>query len=158
MKHSIVTYEKRYFKGIKVEGGISVNSIDPYLIPNTWNLFFSQYLNKIQNQTTQPHFIGLEYYEEGFQETGNFDYYCMAEITEKQECKDDLFVVELPEGRYIEFPIEFSNIKNEIQNVYEYIRSNKIKVEMMFDYEDYLPEYNYSQKGAILNFCLKLRD
>lgn len=156
MKYFIKEYETRYFAGIEFPNGINPNSDDIIKISSLWNEFFDKYNDLVQNKVEPNHFIGLEIYPFDFRETGIFDYCVLAETNQKIETSENITTKKLKEGRYICFPIQFDNIRDEIQSVYNYIKEKQIKVHMGFDYEDYLVGENYGEAGAVLNFCLLL--
>ncbi len=157
MKYFIKEYDTRYFAGIEFENGVS-NLDDMKKIPKLWDKLFVTDLKNIQNTKSPHHFIGLEMYGLDFQETGTFDYYAMIETEGLIEPNLGIVTKKLKKGRYICFPIPFDQISQEIKLIYDYIKSEKIKVHMGFDYEDYLPTEDYGEAGAILNFCLLLEE
>ena len=158
MKYFIKEFDTRYFAGIEFPDGINTDSDDAKKIPDLWETFFENINDNITNKVNPNHFIGLEIYPFDFRETKTFYYYVLAETKELIEESDIVTTKKLKKGRYICFPIEFDQITEKIQKVYQFIKREKIKVHMGFDYEDYLPEENYSKPGAILNFCLRMED
>jgi len=157
MKYTEKEYETRYFAGIEYEGGIDLNNrIDD--IHNVWNSFFNNDLEKIKGKKEPQKFIGLECYPPDFHETRLFDYYALVQLDELYEVEEGLVTKKLPAGKYISFEIKFDEMKEEIHKVYKYITDNDIQVHKGFDFEDYLLNQNYGEKGAILNFSLMLED
>ncbi len=77
----------------------------------------------------------------------------------KELVKKDGFVSKkLPKGKYIEFEINFDNLHDEMQKVYQYVKENNLTIHYGFDYEDYLKGQDYNKDDAILNFVLKLEE
>jgi len=158
MKYFIKEYGVRYFAGIEFPGGVNIRKNDSQNIPNLWEVFFKDHLSKIKDLVEPNHMIGLETYPFDFMETGIFDYSALVETNNLVEAESGGVTRKLKAGKYICFPIPFDDIVTEIQRAYKFIKAQKIKVHMGFDYEDYLPEENYLEAGAILNFCLLLED
>lgn len=158
MKYFIKEYDTRYFAGIEFPEGIRLQTDDVKKIPQLWDKFFNFYNPLIKNQVEPGHFIGLECYPYDFHDVKVYDYFVLAETKEVMEPRDDITTKKLKKGRYICFPIKFDDITNEIHKVYEYIKSEEIKVHLGFDYEDYLVSENYNERGAVLNFCFLLDD
>jgi len=156
MKYFIKEYETRYFAGIEFPNGIQPNSDDARKTPDLWNRFFSEVSDRIDNKIEPNHFIGLEIYPFDFAETGQFDYYALAETETLFKETEGLVTKRLKKGRYICFPIRFDDIMNDMQRVYKYIKEQNIKVHMGIDYEDYLVGEDYNKPEAVLNFCLLL--
>lgn len=158
MKYFIKSYETRYFAGIEFPGGINPQSEDIFDIPDLWDKLFSHYVQTIDQKIKPHHFIGLECYPFDFSEIGVFDYFALVETGALIEVPEGLVTKKLKKGRYICFPIQFDRIREDIQQVYAYVKAEGIKIHMGFDYEDYLVDENYGESGAILNFCLLLEE
>lgn len=156
MEYFIKEYQTRFFAGIEFPNGIQLKKNDMKKIPQLWDTFFNQYVQSIPNQVEPNHFIGLECYPFDFQETGDFDYYVLGETEGLIEPVEGIVTKKLKAGKYICFPIPFDQITTHVQKVYKFIKDEKIKIHMGFDYEDYLPDQNYGAAGAILHFCLLL--
>ena len=156
MKYFIKDYDTRYFAGIEFPEGVRLQTDDNKKIPDLWDKFFNKYNQTIDGQVEPNHYIGLECYPFDFMESKVFDYFVLAETKDLLEINDELVTKKLKKGRYICFPIRFDQITSEIKKVYEFIKKENIKVHMGFDYEDYIPEENYSEPEAILNFCFLL--
>lgn len=153
MKYIIKDYPERYYMGVEHPGGLIVGK--SHSITKTWDEFFEndyQFLDDIKNGGK---FIGLECYPPDFKETKQVDYFVLCEVNNVSK-KEGFISKKLPKGKYICFPIKFDDITSEIGNVYKYVKENDIKVSFSFDYEDYLSEQDYQKKSATLNFCLKL--
>lgn len=158
MKYFIKEFDTRYFAGIEFPDGINTDSDDVNKVPDLWDTFFENVSENIVNKVEPFHCIGLEIYPFDFNETKTYYYYVLVETNELIEESDFITTKKLKKGKYICFPIEFDQISEEIQRVYQYIKREKIKVHMGFDYEDYLPDEDYTKSGAILNFCLRMED
>ncbi len=158
MKYFIKEFNTRYYAGIEFPDGIKAGTDDVKKIPQFWDRFSKQEDNMIQNQVTPKHYIGLEIFPFDFMETKTYYYYALVETQSLIEEVKGITTKKLKKGKYICFPIEFDDISNEIQRVYRFIENEKINVHMGFDYEDYLPEENYMERGAILNFCLRMEE
>ncbi len=156
MKYFIKNYDTRFFAGIEFPGGINPQAEDIYEIPDLWERLFGHAVGQIDHKVVPHHFIGLECYPFDFSETGSFDYFALVETERLIDVPEGLVTKKLKKGRYICFPIHFDHIREEIQQVYAYIKAERIHIHMGFDYEDYLVEENYGERGAILNFCLLL--
>jgi len=154
MKYFVKEFETRYFAGIEFPDGVNIPNGDADRISEIWDDFFQTDLDSIQDKKQPNHYIGLEIYPFDFKDTKTFYYYALVETKGLIEPEEGLVTKKLKKGKYICFPIEFDNIRQEIQKVYKFIQEKKIKIHMAFDYEDYLPEENYNASGAILNFCL----
>ncbi len=157
MKQIVKEYEVRYFAGIEYEGGIDLkNRVDD--IPALWDNFFSNELENIQKKHTPLKYIGLECYPPDFSETKMFDYYALVQLNELISVSDNLVTKKLPAGKYISFEIKYDEIKTEIHRVYKYLKEENIKIHNGFNYEDYLNDQNYGEKGAILHFSFLLEE
>lgn len=156
MKYFVKEYDTRYFAGIEFPNGVKVNTDDLKKIPKLWDEFFEKYSKLVPDKLEPNHLIGLEIYPFDFMDTGIFDYSVMVETNHLVEPPEGMITRKLKAGRYICFPIEFDQISSQIKKVYEYVKEKKINVHMGIDYEDYLPEENYGEQGAILNFCFLL--
>lgn len=157
MKYFIKEYDTRFFAGVEFENGIS-NLKDMQNIPKLWDRLFGSELKRIQNQKEPNHFIGLKMYPFDFMETKTFDYYAMVETNGLIDPVQGIVTKKLKKGKYICFPTPFDKIKEEVQEIYDYMKQEKIKAHMGFDYEDYLTTEDYGKPGAILNFCLLLEE
>jgi len=155
MKYKTMEFENRYFIGIEYPGGVQPGS-DPKF-GQLWDDFLGEDIKLLSDVTHKNKFIGLECYPPDFKETKTFDYYALLETNELVK-KDGFSSKKLPKGTYILFEITFDDIRDQIQNVYKYIRENNINIHYGFDYEDYLQEEDYTKSGAVLNFCVKLVD
>ena len=143
MKYFIKEYETRYFAGIEIPEGINYKNKNLSKIPKYWDIFYKEICSKIDNQIEPNHYIGLEVYPFDFKETGIFDYNILAETKKLIIEKENIITKKLNKGRYICFPINYSNVFKEIQKVYQYINDQNIKIHKGFDYEDYLLNENY---------------
>ncbi len=158
MEYTIKDFETRYFAGIELADGISVNSNDKAKIPELWNKFINKYLPEIENVMEPQKFIGLEIYPFDFMETKNFYYYAMVQTEKLIESKGEIVTKKLPKGKYISFPIKFDDIINEIGRVYAYIDKEGLNVHMGFDCEDYMATEDYTKKGATLNMTFLMEE
>jgi predicted transcriptional regulator YdeE len=158
MKYFVKEYETRYFAGIEFPNGIRPNTEDIKQIPALWDKFFNEYNSLVDNKVEPYHNIGLKIYPFDFKENGIFDYCVLAETEKLVESKNDIITKRLKAGKYICFPINFTQISSEIQKVYKFVKEKEIDVHMGFDYEDYLVGENYGEPGAVLNFCLALEE
>ncbi len=157
MKYVIKEYDTRYFAGVELPDGVQSMDDIPK-ISGLWGDLFQNHITKIQNQKQPNHFIGLETYPFDFKETGTFYYFALAETNGLIEPTEGIVTKKLKPGKYICFTIEFDKISSQIQQVYNYIKENDIKVHVGFDYEDYLEGQDYGGKGALLDFCLMLEN
>lgn len=155
MKYIIKDYPERYYLGIEHLGGIKVGI--PNTISKTWDEFFEKDYKFIEDVKDGGKFIGLECYPMDFLESKELDYFVLCEVTSIVH-KEGFISKKIPAGRYMCFSINYSNIPKEIAKVHKYIKDNNIKVSYSFDYEEYLSSQDYTKKGSILNFCLKLID
>ena len=142
MEYKVKDYETRYFAGIEYEGGVVPN--EPHTIPQLWDDLFHSHLATISDIKNPNKFIGLECYPPDFKETKTFDYFALVETNTLIESTETISTKKLPAGKYISFPIRFSNIPQDIHKVYQYIKENDIKVNRGFDFEDYLEDQDYS--------------
>lgn len=153
MKYIVRDFNERYYTGLE-----HIPSLKPGVenqIPALWQTFMKKALPLLKKAELKNNFIGLECYPPDFMETKEFDYFALIET--KYLIHNDGFVSKkLPQGKYISFEIEFDQIHNEIQSVYKYIKDHNVPVHYGFDYEEYLPEEEYQNKGAKLYFTLML--
>lgn len=156
MEYFVKEKETRYFIGAEYEGGIDIQS--PFDLMPFWGEFFHRHLPTIQNKTEPNMMIGLECYPPDFDQVKLFDYYAMVQVTNIDYIPDNCVAKKLPKGEYISFLIEFDDIRNEIQRVYEYIKEKNIQVNHGFDFEEYINDYDYQKPGAKLYFSLLLKD
>lgn len=153
MKFIKKEYEERYFIGVELEGGIDFES-QPQ-INELWHEFMNNDLKLLGNVDMMNQFIGLECYPPDMMETKKFDYYAMVQV-EKLIKHPGFVTKKLPKGTYINFQVEFDRLHDEIQQVYAYIKEQKINVHMGFDVELYTPGVDYSKPGATLFFSFML--
>jgi hypothetical protein len=154
LKHRIKEHPERFFIGIEYEGGITSDMISQ--IPTLWESFMSD-IQLLKEEPLKQKFVGLECYPPDFMETKVMDYYAMVETTSLIE-HDGFVSKRLPAGRYIEFDVQFDQLHDDMQRVYQYLKDENMAVHTTFDYEDYLAEENYSEPGAMLRFCFLLND
>lgn len=149
MKYEIRELNERIFCGmsIKVTPGEGNNKI-----PSLWHRFMTEGSELLKDVKRGTKNIGLEAYPGDFMETHEFYYHAMVEIIEKVDI-EGMDTVVLPKGKYIFFELEFDDISNQIQAIYKYIKESNINVNYAFDYEDYLENQQYNQKGQILNLA-----
>ncbi|MFK5883213.1 MAG: GyrI-like domain-containing protein [Candidatus Izemoplasma sp.] len=153
MKYIIKNYPERYYLGIEHLGGITIGK--PNSITKTWKDFFDNDLNFIEDIKDGGKFVGLECYPIDFLETKQLDYFVLCEVKSVIH-KEGFISKKIPAGKYICFSINYNDIPKEIVKVHQHIKENDIKVSYSFDYEEYLSSQDYTKKGSILNFCLKL--
>lgn len=157
MKYIVRDFEKRYFAGIEMPGGIRSDA-EVKKIGDLWNTFFNEVESSIQSKVGNGNYIGLECYPPFFEEEGVFDYYALVETHEKEEVTGNVITKKLPKGKYISFQIEFDDISVQIKEVYKYIQDNNIKIHPTFDYEEYIEGENYMEKGAKLYISFLLEE
>jgi predicted transcriptional regulator YdeE len=155
MNYKISEYKTRFFIGVEYEGGVKSGS-NPKL-GELWNIFLSEDLKLLIDVPNYEKFIGLECYPPDFKDLKTFDYYALLETKELVK-KDGFVSKKLPKGKYIEFEINFDNLHDEMQKVYQYVKENNLTIHYGFDYEDYLKGQDYNKDDAILNFVLKLEE
>lgn len=155
MKYTFKEKKERFFIGLEYEGGVSLEGNNDF--GDVWHDLFDEKMIFLDNIETTNNFIGLECYPPDFKESKTFDYYALVE-TKKLEKVEGFISKKLPKGKYICFRIKFDEAKDEIRKVYNYIKENDIKVHMGFDYEQYLDNEKYDEKGAVLDFCLLLEN
>lgn len=155
MKYIVRDYKERYYLGLEHVPTIKAGTT--HQIQELWQRFLGEVYPTLNKAELHNNFIGLECYPPDFYETKEFDYFTLVES--KFLIKMDGFVSKkLPKGKYVSFEIEFDDLYNEIQNVYQYIKEHKMNVHFGFDYEDYIKDQNYSEKGAKLYFTLMLNN
>lgn len=152
MEHFERYYEERYFIGIEFAGGVTPDKIDK--IPSLWEEFMSD-LSLLKPLPLKRKFIGLECYPPDFKDVWEMEYYAMVQ-TESQVEHSGFVTKKLPKGNYLHFNISFDHLRDDIQNVYAYLKEHQIKFHKTFDYEEYLEDEDYSKSGARLNFCFLL--
>ncbi len=155
MKYIVRDFEERYYIGLEhiptIKAGV------PHQIPDLWDTFMTKAYPILNKAELYDNFIGLECYPPDFLENQEFDYFSLVES--KYLIKMDGFVSKkMPKGKYISFEIEFDSIHDDIQKVYKYVKEHNVKVHYGFDYEEYLPNEEYREKGAKLYFTLMLEN
>lgn len=152
MNQIIKKYHERYFIGLSLQLKPGVNNDE---IPKLWHKLFNDIIPSLEDEIVIKHYIGLEEYDEDFMTTHELKYSAMVEV--KNKIESDYYQQTLPKGTYVAFEIEFDDIMNEIGRVYDYVKKNKMGVSYAFDYEDYLPNQDYSKREQKLHFTLKLK-
>lgn len=155
MKYITREFPERYYIGVEYEGGITPGK--PNKIGDLWSVFFNEDMKLLNGVELIDEYIGLECYPPDFKETRQLDYYAMAQTKELVKI-DGFSSKKLPEGKYISFEVQFDNLYNEIQQVFNYMKENDINAHMGFDFEEYINGQDYMKDGAILYFSLLLED
>lgn len=153
MKHIKHKFPERYYIGVELEGGIDYEQL--HKVNQLWHDFMNDDLKLIGDVDLTMNFIGLECYPPDFMESKIFDYFALVQ-TKALIHRDGFVTKKLPAGTYISFVVEFDQLHDQIQHVYEYINEHKVPVHMGFDYEDYLQGEDYSKPGAKLHFTFLL--
>lgn len=154
MKYEVKDYKERYYAGIEIDGGVTLGEVEN--LPLLWNKFFNEVLKEIPSKKKGNPVIGLECYPPDFMETKTFDYYTLVETSELIESTDTYITKKLPKGKYISFEVGFDTLKDDIKNVYKYIKEHNVKIHKGFDFEEYLEGQKYYESGAILHFSFLL--
>jgi len=147
--------KERFFIGIEYDGGAKLGEVNNF--GQLWSTFLNEDLKLLGDLEHLSKFIGLECYSPDVMETRMYDYFALIETSELVK-RPGFVSKKLPEGEYIFFEIEFDDIHQEIQKVYQYVKSKNINIHQGFDFEDYLPEYDYTKGGAKLNFAMMLEN
>jgi len=155
VKYEIKEFDTRYFAGIEHPNGVDI-SLKQMDLQKTWTELFKVHPEKIENKVEPNNFIGLECYPPDFMDEKVFDYYAMVQTKELVHGIDGIVTKKLPKGKYVQFEIEFGNLKEEIQKVYRYVKDNEMKINNGFDFEQYIDGQDYSNSDAILLFCFLL--
>lgn len=153
MKYTIKDYKERFYMGVEYIGGLTVGSKSD--VKKSWTEFFENDYQYLENAKEGGNFIGLQCFPPDFLESKMLDYFILCEVNEVTN-QEGFISKKLPEGKYLLFPIKFSDKDKEIIKVHTFLKKTDIKVSNSFDYEDYLVDEDYSKKNAVLNFCLKL--
>jgi len=154
MKYIIQEHPVRFLIGIEFEGGVAEDQISQ--IGTLWEEFMKD-IGLLQDLPLERKFIGLECYPPDFMEDQRMDYYAMVQTTTHVE-RDGFVTKRLPAGKYIQFEIAFDRIHAEMQQVYQYLSKQKIRVHSTFDLEDYWEDQDYGSPGAKLFLSFLLED
>ena len=156
MKYKKFYQDDRYFAGIEHHTEITFGELED--VNDTW----SKMLGGLQKEVlmkTEPHqMIGLNCNSIDYDETNKVTYYALVETIDLIKQKDFIVTKKIPKGNYISFDIEYDNLGLERKRVYDYCKTEGIKVHKGFDYEHYISGQRYSEKGAIVTLCLMIED
>lgn len=155
MKYRIESYDTRYFIGVEKQGGILLGKEEN--IETLWKEFISEDSTLLNHLVEPVHYIGLDCYPPDFKEEKRFDYFVMAEVTNKEK-QAGFTLKKLPAGRYMIFQIPNEQVQTQIRKVYQYVNENNISVHMGFDYEDFSSTNKFFDKNSTLEFALLLNE
>jgi len=156
MKYKVKDLDERYFAGIEFEGGIALGEKNKRR--KLWDKFLNDVLKEIPSRKDGFPVIGLECYPPDFKETKVFDYYALVETKGLIQKSEKYVTKKLPKGKYICFEVGFDTLKEDIKEVYKYIKEHNVKIHKGFDFEEYLDNQKYYEDGAILNFSFLLEE
>ncbi|MGE4571571.1 MAG: GyrI-like domain-containing protein [Candidatus Izemoplasmatales bacterium] len=158
MEYIVKDFETRYYAGIEMIGGFKIGSDDHLKLPGLWEELENLYMSEIPNKITPLRFIGLEIYRFDFMESKTVDYYAMVQTDGLVEVdEENLVTKKLPKGKYIMFPINKKDLKNEIKKVYKYVENEDLNVHLGFHVEDYQDESgsHFNNQKLYLSFKLE---
>jgi predicted transcriptional regulator YdeE len=159
MEYYIQDYGVRHYAGIMAEGGISlINISERQKIKETWRFFYEYILEALPERVSPQYYIGLDWYGDDYQERRAYDYMVLAQVKEEFEDYGNIIYRTLPEGKYVVFPMIYDYIRIMKQKAYILIKKHKINVDYTFEFIEYLPDQNYMDPEAIVNFCMKIVD
>jgi len=155
MKYEIFERPEIHYIGLKLE--VNLNSIEKSNIGGLWSDLFKE--EDQLNIDRSSECIGLEKYNDDTMKTGIFDYYALAPSTKMTDDEGYYSYVTLPASKYVKFPVNFKELgPKKFQEVYKYIKENKINVDYSFDMELYPLDFNPEDENAEMFIMFKLNE
>ena len=148
MKYQEITLDNpKYFSGRKVN--VKVGAADA--IGPLWDQFHAE-TDEI-NRISDGWFIGYQLYNEKYGNGELFTYFALVEVKEPQEGYE---FITLNPGKYLQFTINFKDIPNEIEKMYQFINDNNIDIKDHFDFELYPKSFTDGEQYDYIYLVVKI--
>ena len=154
LKYKVIEREEINYAGIKMT--VNANKIEESNFGEIWTQLFSK-INFNYLKTTGA--IGLETYEDNFENDGLFEYHALVPVENFDRIDECFSKVMVPKGRYLAFKTTLHELgKDFIMSCYRYASEEGHKIDGSLDFEFYPDTFNPSVGNFEIFFCLKLED